>query len=118
MQQVRFILALQCATLLASAFISKPVRNSFGFRQRTSFIFSEVSDEVAETTTAVATETPVLDHDVVSTTLEETGESPSIESEEEVASEETDEEEERFTIYVRNLPYCKLTDTLLLLVIE
>mmetsp|Transcript_33442 Transcript_33442/g.50449 ORF Transcript_33442/g.50449 Transcript_33442/m.50449 type:complete len:562 (+) Transcript_33442:176-1861(+) len=105
MQQVRFILALQCVALLASAFFTKPVRNSFGFRQRTSSIFSEVSDEVAETTTAVTTETPVLDHDEVSTTLEETGESPSIESEEEVASEETEKVEERFTVYVRNLPY-------------
>jgi len=105
-RQARLLLALQFTTSFSSAFFIPPARNSFGFRQKSLVVFSEVSNEVSnevtETPAADTVETPAVDHDSESTTVEETTVSTSTDS-----GEESDpvEEEERFTVYVMNLPY-------------
>lgn len=97
-RQARLLLVLQSTTLFSSAFFIQPARNSFGFRQKSSFVFSEVSDEITETPAADTAEISAVDHDSESITAEEI---------EVTDSEESDsvEEEERFTVYVMNLPY-------------
>lgn len=100
-RQVRLLLTLQCTTLFSSAFFIQPARNSFGFRQKSVVVFSEVSDEITETPAAEAVDIPAVDNSE-STAVAETAESTSTDSVEEPASAE---EEERFTVYVMNLPY-------------